>query len=133
MRIKEGKEWKTALQTWYGYFEYQVMSFGLTNLSESFQSYINKILAEIDIVVIIYLDNILIYTKDLEKGHIKAIQWVLEVFQKYGLYANLKKCHFHQDEIKFLGFIVSMDGIRIKRERIDVIKKWPELKSVQDI
>ena len=62
MRIKEGNEWKTAFQTKYGHFKYQVMPFGLSNAPASFQSYINKILAEkFYIFVIMYLDDIFIY------------------------------------------------------------------------
>ena len=79
MRIREGDEWKTAFRTRYGHFEYQVMPFGLTNAPASFQGYINKILAEkLDIFVIVYLDDILIYTNDDEDGHIAAVRWVLE-------------------------------------------------------
>ena len=63
MRIREGDESKTAFYTRYGHFEYQVMPFGLSNAPASFQEYINKILAKnLDIFVIVYLDNILIYT-----------------------------------------------------------------------
>ena len=61
MRIKEGKGWKTAFRTRYGYFEYQVMLFGLSNAPASFQKYINKILAEkLNIFVIVSLDEIFI-------------------------------------------------------------------------
>ena len=75
MRIREGDEWKTAFRTRYGHFEYQVMPFGLTNAPTSFQGYINKILAEkLDIFVIVYLDDILIYTKDDGNGHVAAVQ-----------------------------------------------------------
>ena len=53
-----------AFKTRYSHFEYQVMLFELTNALATFQSYINKILAEkLHIFVIIYLNNILIYTK----------------------------------------------------------------------
>ena len=65
MRIKEGDKRKIALKTWYGHFEYQVMPFGLFNAPASFQDYINKILAKkLNIFVIIYLDNILMYIKN---------------------------------------------------------------------
>ncbi len=74
MRIREGNEWKTAFRTRYGYFEYQVMSFGLTNAPDTFQAYINKILAEkLDVFVIVYLDDILIYTKNEGKEHVQAV------------------------------------------------------------
>ena len=96
MRIKEGDKWKTAFRTRYGHFVYQVMPFDLTNAPESFQGYVNKILVEkLDIFVIVYLDDIFIYTTDPRKIYVKAVWWVLKVLRKYGLYANLKKCHFH--------------------------------------
>ena len=127
MRIKEGDEWKTAFRTRYGHFEYQVMPFGLTNAPGSFQSHVNKILAEkLDIFIIVYLDDILIYTKDPGKAHVKAVWLVLEFLRKYGLYANLKKCRFHKDEVRFPGFVVSWDGIKMEKERIDTVKKWFE-------
>ena len=57
------------------------MFFGLSNASASFQGYINKILAKkLDIFIIVYLDNILIYTKDPGQPHIDTIYWVLEQF-----------------------------------------------------
>ena len=65
MRIQEDDEWKTAFRTRYGHLEYQVMLFGLFNAPASFQGYINKILAKyLDIFVILYLDNILVYTEN---------------------------------------------------------------------
>ena len=96
MRIKEGNEWKTAFKTWYSHFEYQVMLFGLSNAPTSFQGYINKILAKkLNIFVIVYLDNILIYTKNEGQGHVEAVWWVLDLLRKNGLFAKLKKCRFH--------------------------------------
>ena len=74
MRIKEGDEWKTAFRTKYGHFEYRVMLFGLSNVPASFQGYINKILAKkLNIFVIVYLDDILIYTENQERGHVEAV------------------------------------------------------------
>ena len=62
MCIQEENKWKTIFRTQYNYFNYQVMLFELSNASKSFQNYINKILAKkLDVFVIIYLDNILIY------------------------------------------------------------------------
>ncbi len=75
MRIREGDEWKTAFKTRYGHFEYQVISFGLANAPATFQGYINKILAEkFNIFVIVYLDDIFIYTENEGEKHVQAIQ-----------------------------------------------------------
>ena len=55
--------------------------------------------------MIVYLDNILIYTKDLSQAHVDAVCWVLEELRKYSFFANLKKCWF-KDEVCFLGYVV---------------------------
>ena len=110
------------------------MPSGLSNAPASFQSYINKILAEkLDIFVIVYLDNILIYTKDPSQGHVEAVRWVLDVLQQHGLFANLKKCWFCKDKVYFLGYVVLAQKVRIEDEQIKVVKNWPELTSVRDI
>ena len=110
------------------------MPFGLTNAPANFQGYINKILAEkLDIFVIMYLDDILIYTDNDGDGYISAVRWVLKQLRKFSLFANLKKCRFHQEEVRFLGYVVSSKGIRMENKRIEAIKQWPELQSVRDI
>ena len=74
MRIRKGDKWKTAFRIRYGYFKYQVMSFGLTKTPTIFQGYIIKILAEkFDVFVIVYLDDILVYTKDKRESHIQLV------------------------------------------------------------
>ena len=111
-----------------------MIPFSLTNAPESFQGYVNKILAKkLNIFNIVYLDDIIIYTEDPRKAHVKAVWWILEVLKKYGFYANLKKCHFHKDEVRFLGFVVSRNGIKIEDETIDIVKKWPEPESFWDL
>ena len=110
------------------------MPFGLTNALASFQGYINKIFAEkLDIFVIVHLDDISIYTNDDGDRHVSAVRWVLEQFRKFSLFANLKKYQFHQEEVRFLGYLVSSKGICIEDERIEAIKQWPEPQSVRDI
>ncbi len=74
MRIWEGDEWKTAFRTRYGHFKYQVMLFGLTNAPATFQGYINKILAKkLDVFIIVYLEDILIYTESKGEEHVQAV------------------------------------------------------------
>ena len=134
MRIREDDEWKTAFCIQYGYFKYQIMPFRLSNVSASFQGYINKILAEkLYISVIIYLNDIIIYIKDQDQGYVEVVRWVLELLRKNDLFTNLKKCWFHKNEVRFLEYVISSQGIWMEDERIKVIKNWPEPKLVQDI
>ena len=72
------------------------MPFGLFNALATFQGYVNKILTEkLDIFVIVYLDDILIYIKDPGQPHIEAVRWILDQLRKYLFFANIKKCCFH--------------------------------------
>ena len=110
------------------------MPFGLFNAPATFQGYVNKILAEkLDIFVIVYLDDILINSRDPGQSHVEAVRQVLDQLWKYSLFPNLKKCRFYQDEICFLGYIVSSKRINMEAKQIDIVIKWPELKSVRDI
>ena len=83
--------------------------------------------------MIVYLDDILIYTEDAGQAHVNAIRWVLNKLRKYGFFAHLKKCRFHKDEIRFLGYVVLAQGVKIEDEQIEVVKNWPEPKSIRDI
>ena len=67
VHVAEGHEWKTAFRTRYGAFEYLVMPFGLTNAPSAFQFFMNNIFHNIvDVCVVSYLDDILIYSNDIE-------------------------------------------------------------------
>ena len=77
VRIVNGDEWKTSFHTRYGSFKWLVMPFGLTNAPTTFQHFINSIFADmLDVCVVVYLDDILIYFSDLA-SHCKHIQDVL--------------------------------------------------------
>ena len=74
IKLQKDDQRKTAFHTRYSHFEYQTMPFGLSNVPASFQGYINKILAKkLDIFVIVYQNDILIYIKDLGQGHVKLV------------------------------------------------------------
>ena len=125
---------ETAFRTRYGQFEYQVILFGLSNIPASFQGYINKILdKKLNIFVIIYLDNIFIYIKNLGQTYVDAIWWILKKLWKYGLFANLKKCQFYKDKICFPRYVVSVYRVKMEDKSIKVVKNWPKPKSVRNI
>ena len=97
--------------------------FGLSIAPASFQGFINKIPAEkLDVFVIVYLDDILIYTKDPGQGHAEAIQWAPDILKKHGLFANLKKCRSHKDKFRFLGYVIASQAERMEDERIEAVE-----------
>lgn len=133
IRIKHGDEWKTAFRTRYGHFEYLVMPFGLANAPATFQSYINQALGEyVDTICIVYLDDILIFSKDHE-SHVRDVRAVLARLKAYDLFCNQEKCTFFTEEVEFLGFIVGRNGVRMDESRVETIKEWPRPQSFKDI
>jgi transposase InsO family protein len=133
IRIKEGEEWKTAFRTRYGHFEYLVMPFGLTNAPATCQELINNVLREhLDIFVIAYLDDILIYSQN-EKEHKEHVRTILTLLQQHSLLVDPDKCNWHQEEVEFLGCIVGKNGVKMSPDKIQVVKDWPTPKTVKEI
>ena len=133
VRIAEGDEWKTAFRTRYGHFEYLVMPFGLTNAPATFQAIMQDIFSDmLDVSVIVYLDDILVYSKD-PSSHVEDVRRVLERLRKYNLYAKPEKCSFHTSSVEYLGFIVSPEGLSMDPAKIKVIQSWPVPKTVKSL
>jgi hypothetical protein len=99
------------------------MPFGLINILAIFQAYINKALSGIvDYFIVIYLDNILIYSK-LGEDYYAYIRIIIKRLRKYKLYAKLSKCFFNIKEVKFLGFIIGFTKVKPDPNKILTIKK----------
>ena len=108
VRIKEGDEWKAAFRTHRGLFEPLVMFFGLTNSPATFQTMMNEIFQDMisEGVVVVYLDDILIFTKDIPE-HREVTHRVLKRLEEHGLCLRLEKCEFEKTCIEYLGLIVA--------------------------
>jgi hypothetical protein len=133
VRVKEGEEWKTAFRTRYGHFEYSVISFGLINALAIFQHMMNDIFWKyLDHFVVIYLDDILIYSKNKEEYEYH-VRLVLEKLREQGLYAKQEKCLFHQSMVEFLDYIVSGDRIPMDEKKIQTILDWIAPSSIRDV
>ena len=72
--------------------------------------------------MIVYLDDILIYTEDAGQAHVDAVRWVLNKLRKHSLFANQKKCCFYKDEVRFLDYVLSPQGIKIEDKQSEVVK-----------
>jgi hypothetical protein len=109
------------------------MPFGLTNAPASFQHFINDILQPyVDIIVTAYLDDILIYSDNLNDYRNHVLK-VLEPLSEASLYLKLEKCEFHRQEVKYLGFIISTSGTKMDPTKVTTIQEWPIPWNVKDI
>ena len=133
IRVRESDIQKTAFVSRYGSFEYMVMPFGLCNAPATFQRVMNTILREgLDKFVLVFLDDILIYSKTLEE-HLEHIRAVLGRLREEKFFGRLHKCDFFRTEVEYLGFDVGADGIKPSLSKIKAILDWPTPESVTDV
>lgn len=135
VRIKEGDEEKTAFLTRYGLYEYVVMPFGLCNAPGTFQTFINETLREyLDDICTAYLDDVLIYTcDDDESVHEADVIKVLSKIRDAGLHLDPTKCKFKVKKVKYLGLILTTEGIEMDPKKVSTILDWQIPRSVKDV
>jgi len=134
VRIKEGDEWKAAFRTNRGMFEPLVMFFGLTNSPATFQTMMNDIFTDMisEGVVVVYLDDILIFTKDLDE-HRRVTHRVLERLAEHQLYLRPEKCEFERTRIEYLGLIISENRVEMDPVKVAGVTDWPEPSNKREV
>ena len=133
IRIDPASEDLTTFRTRYGSYKCKVLPFGLTNGPATYQRYMNDVLFDyLDEFCTAYLDDILIYSDD-ELEHQVHVKKVLERLQNAGLQADIKKCEFGVKRIKYLGFIVSIDGIEVDPKKVKAIRTWKPPRTIKGI
>lgn len=109
------------------------MPFGLCNAPGTFQSFINETLrAYLDEFCTAYLDDILIYS-DSEEEHVEHVKKVLNKLREAGLYLDINKCEFHVKRVKYLGLIITTEGIEMDQKKVDAIVNWHTPRHVKDV
>ena len=134
IHIKEGDEWKAAFICHHSTFEPLVMFFSLHNSPSTFQTMMNEIFADMEDAVVVYIDNIMIFTKmdDLKK-HNEIVLEVLHHLEDNDLYVKPEKCTFHTTEVDLLKMIVRKDGIKIDQEKVKAVLNWPAPLNVKGV
>jgi hypothetical protein len=102
------------------------MPFGLTNAPSTFQRVMNTVFLKLlDKGVVIYLDDILVYGKTVDE-HIKLLNEVFALLQKYQLYVKAEKCALFLESVEFLGHTITKDGLHVEKGKVSAIQDWPE-------
>ncbi|GKC49726.1 putative reverse transcriptase domain-containing protein [Tanacetum coccineum] len=133
LRVREEDIPKTAFRTRYGHYEFQVMSFGLTNAPAVFMDMMNRVCKPyLDKFVIVFIDDILIYSKSKEE-HEELLKLILELLKKEELYAKFSKCDFWLSKVQFLGHVIDRDDVHVDPAKIESIKDWASPKTPTEI
>nr|GEX49192.1 putative reverse transcriptase domain-containing protein [Tanacetum cinerariifolium] len=114
----------TAFRTRYGHYEFQVMPFGLTNAPAVFMDLMNRVCKpHLDKFVIVFIDDILIYSKNKEE-HGEHLKTILNLLRSKKLYAKFTKCDFWLYSVQFLGHVIDSNGVHVDPTKIEAIKNW---------
>lgn len=121
--LSEDSKKYTVISTHRGLFRYNRLVYGLASSSGIFQRIINNLIKNIPNTQA-FLDDVIITGPD-DEAHLRTLETVLKKFQSHGLKIKRNKCTFLADEVNYLGYIVSKQGIRPDPTKINSIKKMP--------
>lgn len=133
IRLQPSEEFKTAFSTHTGHFEFTVVPFGATGAPATFQGAMNSTLAPVlRRCALVFFDDILIYSSSYE-DHLQHLHEVLSLLAKDKWVVKLKKCHFAQEEIKYLGHILSAQGVSTDPDKVTTVLQWPTPANVREL
>ena len=132
--MKDRDEWKAAFRTNRGLYELLIMFFGLTNSPATFQTMMDGIFKDLisEGVVVVYLYDILIFTKTLEE-HWKVVCQVMEILQKYSLSLKPEKCEFEKTSVEYLGVVISHDLVKMDLAKVSGVSEWPTPSNKKEV
>lgn len=109
------------------------MAFGLCNAPSCFQRLMECVLRGLTWkIALIYLDDVLVYSRTFD-AHLEHLRLVFDRFREAELKLKPSKCHFGQKKVKFLGHVISKDGVLPDPDKISAIKEYPVPRSVKDV
>lgn len=108
-----------------GFFEYNRMPFGLANAPATYQRLMENCLGDLNLnICFIYLDDLIVFSKTFEE-HVKRLQSIFQCIRENNLKLSPKKCQFFMDKVKYVGHVVSKNGIEPDPDKIEKVVNWP--------
>lgn len=122
---------KTAFCTPFGLFEWNRMPFGLCNAPSTFQRLMQRMFGDQQCQsLLLYLDDIVVFSSSISQ-HLQRLEVVLSRLQKEGLKAKLEKCAFFQKEVRYLGHVISGEGVSTDPAKIEAVAQSAPLPCVR--
>ena len=132
VEVEETDREKTAFCTTEGLFQFRVMPFGLCNAPATFQRLIDLVLAGLQWSrCLVYIDDLIIVGKSFQE-HLRNLQEVLQRLREAGLKLKPSKCIFFQSSVKYLGHVVSREGVMADPDKVRKVATWPVPTSTKE-
>ena len=123
----------TAFISHKGLYEFNVMPYGLMNAPATFQRLMDIVLAGLKWqCCLVYIDDVIIYSNTFDQ-HIKDLTAVFDALRNANLTLKVSKCHFCRNEIKYLGHIITRNGIKPDPELVSAVKEFPRPQTTKDV
>ncbi|KAF5775135.1 putative nucleotidyltransferase, Ribonuclease H [Helianthus annuus] len=133
IRVAPGDISKTAFRTHDGHFEFLVMPFGLTNAPSTFQRLMNDVFRPyLRKFILVFFDDILVYSPSWT-SHLAHLTTTLQLLLDNQLVAKMSKCVFGQNQIAYLGHIITGQGVAVDPSKIEAILQWPTPSNVKEV
>ncbi|XP_056118703.1 uncharacterized protein LOC130096084 [Rhinichthys klamathensis goyatoka] len=124
---------KTAFCTPFGLFEWNRMPFGLCNAPSTFQRLMERLFGDQrHQSVLLYLDDIIVFSSSVQQ-HLQRLRVVLGRLKAEGLKVKLEKCAFFQEEVSYLGHVISSHGVATDPKKIEAVAQWPHPTTVLEL
>jgi hypothetical protein len=124
---------KTAFRTHNGHYEYLVMPFGLCNALSTFQAIMNSIFQpHLQKFILVFFDDILVYSPTWDM-HLMHVRQTFEILQQHQFFVKASKCAFGQQELEYLGHIITNHGVKVDENKISAMVAWPRPTNISEL
>ena len=133
VEVAEKDKAKTAFTTPLGFYEANRMPFGLTNAPATFQRLMERCVGDLNLkTCLVYLDDVIVFSRTFEE-HLERLQSVFSRLHEHGLKLKPSKCHLFRTSVKYLGHVISEDGVETDPDKITALKNWPTPTNHQEV
>ena len=133
VEMEEKSREKTAFITHKGLYEFKVMPYGLTNAPATFQRLMDIVLAGLKWqCCLVYIDDVIIYSPTFEQ-HVEDLKRVFGALRSAKLTLKTSKCHFCRRETKYLGHVITSDGVKPDPDLIKSVVNFPRPENIRDV
>ncbi|RXN13805.1 Retrovirus-related Pol polyprotein from transposon 412 [Labeo rohita] len=133
IEMEESDKSKTAFVCPLGFWEFNRMPQGITNAPSTFQRLMERCMGDLHRKqVLVFIDDLIVFSKTLEEHELRLVQ-VLNRLKEYGLKLSPEKCCFFQTSVRYLGHVVSKDGVETDPAKVEALKTWPRPTNLKEL